>query len=165
MRRSCRGTRQPGSEPRSAELNILCAGGTAASRGGGKVSTSVDGSSAAGSSAKHVPTRTDSSHRSGADHDESGRGHILLGFSPSKARFRVVRNGGVTGVADDGRRGVHFQFPVRKDVAKFLPSGWGKEDARLPRNLRGRSRGRVPIGGGIHAMATHQESGFFSRAF
>ena len=24
--------------------------------------------------------------------------------------------------ADDGRRGVHFQFPLREDVAKFLPS-------------------------------------------
>ena len=63
-------------------------------------------------------------------------------------------SGCVTRVADDGRRGIHFLFPVGKDVAKFLPSVCGKEERRLPRNVRGRSRGRVPIGGGIHAKVT-----------
>ena len=67
-------------------------------------------------------------------------------------RDLTARFGGVTGGADDGGRRVHFQIPVRKDVAKCLPSGCGKEERSLSRNLRGRGRGRLPTGGGIHAM-------------
>ena len=48
----------------------------------------------------------------------------------------------------------NFLFP--EDAAELLPCGRGKEEPRLPRNLRGRSHGRVPTGGGIHAMVTRQ---------
>ena len=40
--------------------------------------------------------------------------------------------------------------------AKFLPSGFGQEELRLPRNLRGSGRGRVPIGDGMRAMGTRR---------
>ena len=51
-----------------------------------------------------------------------------------------------------GGEGFAFNFLFGK--TKLLPSGGGKEESRLPRNLRGRSRGRVPTGGGIHEMGT-----------
>ena len=63
-------------------------------------------------------------------------------------------------VAGDGRRGVHFHFPLWEDVAKFLPSSHGKEKPRLPRNFHDRSRGKVPAGGGSHALVTGIDSGF-----
>ena len=53
-----------------------------------------------------------------------------------------------------GGEGFHLQFLVREDVGNFLPSGRGKDKNRLPRILRGRSRGKVPTGGGNHAMVT-----------
>ena len=43
-----------------------------------------------------------------------------------------------------------------EDVAKFPPSSRGKEEPRLPQNLHGRSRGRVPTGGS-HARDTDIE--------
>ena len=39
---------------------------------------------------------------------------------------------------------------------ELVPSGCGKEEPRLPRNLRGRSRGRAPTGGEIHAIVTRR---------
>ena len=81
---------------------------------------------------------------------------FCVAFQHNEARFRAVGSGGVPGVADVGRREFHLQFSVREDAAKLLPSGRGKEEPRLPLNLRGRSRGGVPTGGGIHAMVTHQ---------
>ena len=46
---------------------------------------------------------------------------------------------------------------MREDIAKFLPNSRGKEEPRLRQNLHGRSRGRVPTGGGTHARVTDIE--------
>ena len=97
--------------------------------------------------------RTGAAHRSWAHRDDSGRGHILRSFPQNEARFRAIGSGGVTGDADGGRRGVRFQLFVGKDVAKLPLRGCGKEEPRLPRNMRGLGRGRVPTGGGNDVMA------------
>ena len=73
---------------------------------------------------------------------------FCVAFHTMKRGVRAVGSGGVPGVADVGRRGFHFQFSVREDAAELLPSGRGKEEPRLPRDLRGRSHGGVPKGGG-----------------
>ena len=112
----CRETGQPGSESHSAGLPILCAGGTVASRGGGEATTSIGGSSAAWSGARHAPTHTDAARRRRAHRDDSGRGHILHGFPHNVTRFQAARNGCVKGVAGDGRRGVHFNFLFGKTL-------------------------------------------------
>ena len=151
-----RETGQPGSESFSARVPIICAGRTAASKGGSEAGTPIGGGAAARASARHAPACTDAAHRSRTHRNDPGCGYILRGVPHNEARFRAVGSGGVPGVADVGRREFHLQFSVREDAAKLLPSGRGKEEPRLPLNLRGRSRGGVPTGGGIHAMVTHQ---------
>lgn len=55
------------------------------------------------------------------------------------------------------QRRVRFQFIVREeDVTKILLSGCGREEPRLPRNLRSGGRRRSPTGGGIEAMVTRR---------
>ena len=57
-------------------------------------------------------------------------------------------------VADNKKREVHFQFPPRK----MLRSSSQAAVVRKSIDCRhGRSRGRVPIGGGIHARVTDIE--------
>ena len=91
--------------------------------------------------------RTDAARRSRAYRD-----HFLfcVVFHAMKRVFLAAGGGGVTGVAYDRRRG-----PTR-DGAEFLPSGFAKKEHRLPPNLRGRGRGRVPTGDGIRAIDTRR---------
>ena len=73
---------------------------------------------------------------------------------PRKVRGQGVGGSCVAIVADDERRGVRFQSLFGKTLPSSSQAVVVKEERRLPQNLQSCSRGRVPAGGGIHAMVT-----------
>ena len=74
-----RETGQPGSESFSARVPIICAGRTAASKGGSEAGTPIGGGAAARASARHAPSRTGAAHGSRTHRNDPGCGHILRG--------------------------------------------------------------------------------------
>ena len=91
--------------------------GIAASRGGGETGIPVGGSPAASSSVR-LCGRAQTTRRSRTHRIDSGCGRVLRVFLHKEVRRQGVGSNCVAIIADDGRRGVYFQFPLREEVAK-----------------------------------------------
>ena len=105
----------------------------------------------------HAPSQTDAAHSRKTHRIDAGRG-CLLRDTPYTGKCGVKVSVAVASkllhMTGSER---FFAIPSSEDVAKFLRSNRGEEEPRLPQNLHGHSRGRVPTGGGIHGRVTDIE--------